>query len=64
MEVIQERLEREYDINLISTSPTVVYKVYLKNNDILSIENPSDLPDPSLISEIHEPIIVGSMFVP
>ena len=64
MEVIQERLEREYDINLISTSPTVVYKVYLKNDDILSIENPSDLPDPSLISEIHEPIIVGSMFVP
>ena len=64
MEVIQERLEREYDINLISTSPTVVYKVYLKNNDILNIENPSDLPDPSLISEIHEPIIVGSMFVP
>ena len=64
MEVIQERLEREYDINLISTSPTVVYKVYLKNNDILNIENPSDLPDPSLINEIHEPIIVGSMFVP
>ena len=64
MEVIQERLEREYDINLISTSPTVVFKVYLKNDDILSIENPSDLPDPSLISEIHEPIIVGSMFVP
>ena len=64
MEIIQERLEREYKLDLISTSPTVVYKVIQKNNKILEVDNPSMLPDVSSIEEIHEPIISASMLVP
>ncbi len=64
MEIIQERLEREYKLDLISTSPTVVYKVIQKNNKILEVDNPSMLPDISSIEEIHEPIISASMLVP
>ncbi len=64
MEIIQERLEREYKIDLISTSPTVVYKVIQKNKKILEVDNPSMLPDVSSIEEIHEPIISASMLVP
>ncbi len=64
MEIIQERLEREYKLDLISTSPTVVYKVIQKNKKILEVDNPSMLPDVSSIEEIHEPIISASMLVP
>jgi len=64
MEIIQERLEREYKLDLISTSPTVVYKVVQKNKKILEVDNPSMLPDISSIEEIHEPIISASMLVP
>ncbi len=64
MEIIQERLEREYKLDLISTSPTVVYKVIQKNGITLNVDNPSSLPDPSSIEEIHEPIISASMLVP
>jgi len=64
MEIIQERLEREYKLDLISTSPTVVYKVIQKNGKILEVDNPSMLPDISSIEEIHEPIISSSMLVP
>ena len=64
MEIIQERLEREYKLDLISTSPTVVYKVVQKNEKILEVDNPSMLPDVSSIEEIHEPIISASMLVP
>ena len=64
MEIIQERLEREYKLDLISTSPTVVYKVVQKNKKILEVDNPSMLPDVSSIEEIHEPIISASMLVP
>ena len=64
MEIIQERLEREYKLDLISTSPTVVYKVIQKNKKILEVDNPSMLPDISSIEEIHEPIISASMLVP
>ena len=64
MEIIQERLEREYKLNLISTSPTVIYKVLLKKGNFIEVDNPSDLPDTSMIEEIHEPIICSSMLVP
>ena len=64
MEIIQERLEREYKLNLISTSPTVIYKVLLKKGNFIEVDNPSDLPDASIIEEIHEPIICSSMLVP
>ena len=64
IEIIQERLEREYKLDLISTSPTVVYKVIQKNGNIIEVDNPSSLPDMSSIEEIHEPIISASMLVP
>lgn len=64
MEIIQERLEREYDLDLISTAPTVIYEVMLKDGQVLKVENPAKLPDVSLIEEIREPIITASMLVP
>ena len=64
MEIIQERLEREYKLDLISTSPTVIYKVIQKNGNLLEVDNPSMLPDISNVEEIHEPIIAASMLVP
>ena len=56
MEIIEERLEREYDLNLITTSPSVIYKVYKKNGEVLELYNPSELPDASDISYMEEPI--------
>ena len=64
MEIVQERLEREYDMDLITTAPTVIYEVLTKKGDILKIDNPSSLPDPSLIDEIREPIIRANILVP
>jgi GTP-binding protein LepA len=64
MEIIQERLEREYDMDLITTAPTVVYKVRLKNGELITIDNPSALPDLSSIEEIEEPIITANMLMP
>ncbi|MBM3390925.1 MAG: elongation factor 4 [Betaproteobacteria bacterium] len=64
MEIVQERLEREYDMDLITTAPTVVYEVLLRDGTVLSVENPSKLPDPSKIEEIREPIITTTVFVP
>jgi len=64
MEIVQERLEREYDMDLITTAPTVVYEVLLRDATVLSVENPSKLPDPSKIEEIREPIITTTVFVP
>jgi len=57
MEVLQERLRREFDLDIISTHPAVIYKVVLRNGDTLDIDNPMDLPDPSRIDEIQEPMI-------
>lgn len=57
MEIVQERLEREFNLNLISTAPTVVYKVYLKAGTELELENPADLPDPTKIERIEEPFV-------
>ena len=64
MEIVQERLEREYDMDLITTAPTVIYQVMLKDGSVIHIENPSKLPDLSSIEEIREPIITATILVP
>ncbi|MDG2365907.1 MAG: translation elongation factor 4 [Methylococcaceae bacterium] len=64
MEIIQERLEREYNLNLITTAPTVVYEVALHNGKVISIDNPSKLPDAGTVLEIREPIIEANILVP
>jgi GTP-binding protein LepA len=64
MEIVQERLEREYDMDLITTAPTVVYELLLKSGEVVQIENPSRLPEPSYIEEIREPIIIVNLLMP
>ena len=64
MEIIQERLEREYDLELISTAPTVVYEVVTTNDEVIKVDNPSKLPEQSKISEMREPIIVANILLP
>ena len=64
MEIVQERLEREFDQDLITTAPTVVYEVAMRDGSIEYMENPSKLPDTSKIDEIREPIITTTIFVP
>ena len=64
MEIIQERLEREYDLDLITTAPTVVYEVETSRGEILQVDNPSKLPDPGYIQEMREPIVQASILVP
>ncbi|MDT4330907.1 translation elongation factor 4 [Methylomonas sp. MED-D] len=64
MEIVQERLEREYDIDLITTAPTVVYEVETHNGEVLMVDNPAKLPDPGTITEVREPIILANILVP
>jgi GTP-binding protein LepA len=64
MEIVQERLEREYDLDLVTTAPTVIYQVLKKNGDILEIDNPAKLPSASEVEEIREPVIVANILVP
>src|SRR5574340_570888 len=64
LDIVQERLEREYDMDLITTAPTVVYQVLLKDGSVQEIENPSKLPDPSRVEEIREPVITATILVP
>lgn len=64
MEIVQERLEREYDVDLITTAPTVVYEVITHNGEVLMIDNPAKLPDMGTIKEIREPIIRANILVP
>ena len=64
LDIVQERLEREYGMELITTAPTVVYQVLMHDGSLIEIENPSKLPDPSKIQEIREPIITASILVP
>ncbi len=64
MEIIQERLEREYDLNLITTAPTVIFEVENTKGEVFKIENPAELPEPNYINEIREPIVVASILVP
>jgi len=64
LDIVQERLEREYDMHLITTAPTVVYQVKMNDGEIVEVENPSRLPDASKIEEIREPIITTTIFAP
>jgi GTP-binding protein LepA len=64
MEIVQERLEREYDMDLITTAPTVIYEIKMRDGTIMEIENPSRMPDVSKIEEIREPIIIATMLMP
>ena len=64
MEIVQERLEREFDQDLITTAPTVVYEVEMRDGTVLPVENPAKLPDTTKVNEIREPIITTTIFVP
>jgi GTP-binding protein LepA len=64
LDIVQERLEREYGMDLITTAPTVVYQIVLRDGSMMEIENPSKLPDVSKIAEIREPIITATILVP
>ncbi len=64
MDIVQERLEREFDIDLITTAPTVVYEVLMKDGTVMKVENPAKLPDPSKMDEIREPIIRATIYLP
>lgn len=64
MEIIQERLEREYDLDLITTAPTVVFEVLTGKGEVVNIENPAMLPEPNMIDEVREPIVMADILVP
>ncbi len=64
MEIIQERLEREYGLSLITTAPTVIYEILNTKGEVLKIDNPSRIPDPGMIAEFREPIIQADILVP
>ena len=64
MEIVQERLEREYDLNLISTAPTVIYEVLTTNGAVIQLDNPAKLPPSQNIEEIREPVIVANILTP
>ena len=64
MDIVQERLEREYNIDLITTAPTVVYQVLMKDGSVIDVDNPSKMPDASKIEEIREPIVDVMLFMP
>ena len=64
MEIIQERLEREYDLDLITSAPTVIYEVVTRAGDVMQVDNPSQLPDTGVIEEMREPIVRASILVP
>jgi GTP-binding protein LepA len=64
MEIVQERLEREFDMDLITTAPTVIYEVVMRDGAILMVDNPSKMPDPSKIEEIREPIVTVNLYMP
>ena len=64
MEIIQERLEREYNLTLLTTAPTVVYRVLMTNGEVLEVNNPSQLPPPSSIESFEEPFILASVITP
>lgn len=64
LEVIEERLEREYNLDLVTTAPSVVYKVHLSDGEVIDMHNPSDMPDPTKIAFIEEPWILARIIVP
>ena len=64
MEIVQERLEREFDMDLITTAPTVVYEVVLRNGSVIKVDNPSKMPEPPKIEEVREPIVTVNLYMP
>jgi len=64
MEIVQERLEREFDMDLITTAPTVVYEVLQRDGTIIMVENPAKMPEPSKIEEVREPIVTVNLYMP
>jgi GTP-binding protein LepA len=64
MEIVQERLEREYDLDLITTAPTVIYEVKTTKGEVIQVDNPATLPEPNYIEEIREPIIEANILLP
>jgi GTP-binding protein LepA len=64
LDIVQERLERQFDMDLITTAPTVVYEVLMNSGEVLQIENPAKLPDLSKVAEVREPIIRATIFLP
>ena len=63
LEIIQERLEREYNLDLVTTAPSVIYKVYKTNGDVIDLTNPTNLPDPSEIDYMEEPVVKAEIMV-
>lgn len=64
MEIIQERLEREYNLDLITTAPSVIYKIYKTDGEVLEIENPANLPEPQYIEKMEEPVVEAKILLP
>ncbi|CAH2778569.1 MAG: Translation elongation factor LepA [uncultured Caballeronia sp.] len=64
MEIVQERLEREFDMDLITTAPTVVYEVLKRDGELIQVENPAKMPEPSYIEEVREPIMTVNLYMP
>jgi GTP-binding protein LepA len=64
MDIVQERLEREFGMDLITTAPTVIYEVVLRNGTVVMVDNPSKMPEPSKIEEIREPIVTVNLYMP
>ena len=64
MEIIQERLEREYNLDLVTTAPSVIYKVYKTNGEMVWVDNPTNLPDPAEIDKMEEPMVKATIMVP
>jgi GTP-binding protein LepA len=64
MEIVQERLEREFDMDLITTAPTVVYEVVMRDGSIVKVDNPSKMPETTKIEEVREPIVTVNLYMP
>ncbi len=64
MEIVQERLEREFDMDLITTAPTVIYEVLMRDGTTIMVDNPSKMPEPSKIEDIREPIVTVNLYMP
>ncbi len=64
LEIVQERLEREYNLDLVTTAPSVIYKIYLTNGEVMELSNPSDMPDLSVIAKMEEPVVKAEIILP
>lgn len=64
MEIVQERIEREFNIDLITTAPSVIYEVEKTDGEVIRVDNPSEMPDPQLIEEVREPFVKATIMVP